>query len=62
MNNEELLTKIKNYEERILYLENELNETKNNLKNTQTTQKNTMKIIKKRLNKKLKNTKRRPIM
>ena len=32
MNNEELLTKIKNYEDRILYLENELNETKEHLK------------------------------
>ena len=32
MNNEELLTKIKNYEDRISYLEMELNETKNNLK------------------------------
>jgi hypothetical protein len=32
MNNEELLTKIKNYEDRIFYLETELNETKNNLK------------------------------
>ena len=32
MNNDELLTKIKNYEEQILYLENELNETKTHLK------------------------------
>ena len=32
MNNEKLLTKIKNYEDRILYLENELNETKEHLK------------------------------
>jgi len=32
MNNEELLTKIKNYEDRILYLENELNKTKEHLK------------------------------
>ena len=32
MNNEDLLTKIKNYEDRILYLENELNETKTHLK------------------------------
>jgi len=32
MNNEELLIKIKNYEDRILYLENELNETKEHLK------------------------------
>ena len=32
MNNEELLTKIKNYEDIILYLENELNETKEHLK------------------------------
>ena len=32
MNNDELLIKIKNYEERILYLENELNQTKEHLK------------------------------
>jgi|TARA_Y100000389_G_C17406928_1_gene488603 hypothetical protein len=32
MNNDELLSKIKNYEERILYLENELNQTKEHLK------------------------------
>ena len=32
MNNEELLTKIKNYEDIILYLENELNVTKEHLK------------------------------
>lgn len=32
MNNEELLTKIKNYEDRILCLENELNTTKEHLK------------------------------
>lgn len=32
MNNDELSTKIKNYEERILYLENELNKTKEHLK------------------------------
>ena len=32
MDNQELLTKIKNYEERILYLENELNQTKEHLK------------------------------
>ena len=32
MNNDELLIKIKNYEERILYLENELNQTKEQLK------------------------------
>lgn len=32
MENQELLNKIKIYEDRILYLENELNETKNNLK------------------------------
>ena len=32
MNNEELLTKIKNYEDRILCLENELNRTKEHLK------------------------------
>jgi hypothetical protein len=32
MNNDEFLSKIKNYEERILYLENELNQTKEHLK------------------------------
>lgn len=32
MNNDELLSKIKNYEEQILYLENELNQTKEHLK------------------------------
>ena len=32
MNNDELLSKIKNYEERIFYLENELNQTKEHLK------------------------------
>jgi hypothetical protein len=32
MNNDELLIKIKSYEERILYLENELNQTKEHLK------------------------------
>jgi len=32
MNNEELLTKIKNYEDRIFNLENELNQTKEHLK------------------------------
>jgi hypothetical protein len=32
MNNEELLTKIKNYEDRLLCLENELNTTKEHLK------------------------------
>jgi hypothetical protein len=32
MNNDELLSKIKNYEERILYLENELNQTNEHLK------------------------------
>jgi hypothetical protein len=32
MNNEELLTKIKNYEDKILCLENELNTTKEHLK------------------------------
>ncbi len=32
MDNQELLTKIKNYEDRILYLENELNQSKISLK------------------------------